>query len=255
METKHINDEQIAMVADALNAGDLSSLPSYVKTHIAECNECANNALIVSELARENDSKVIRPKNHNTKNPFLKYSIYIIAAASIIILFLVFYLQKPIKVDNNIANSSDSLNTIEQIDTSNTLENQEYIVEEKQKYIVEEKINNISNSELIAFVENSKFEKHLSRFENSATRSNQLAIISKQIVNIADINNLKLEWSKPSSPILIEIYNNKGDKILSEETMDSVMSIECIKTEGLYYWRIIDEDFNLIYCGKIIYKK
>jgi len=233
METKHINEEQIAMVADALNAGNMDSLPADVKSHIAECNECANKALIVSELALDNDSKTVTLKNSNTKNPFLKYYIYVIAAASIIILFLVFYLQKPIKVDNNIADSNDSLKATEQIDTNSTLQN--------QKYIVEEKIKNTSNSELIAFVENSKFEKNFCRFENSATRSVQLSIISKQIVNTNDINDLKLEWTKPSSPIIVEIFDNKGDKIMSEETSNSFIAIDSIKTEGLYYWKIIQK--------------
>lgn len=247
MENKHLNDEQIATVADALNIDNVNSLPADVKNHIAECNECANKALIVSELSYDYNTKTSITKGYRTKNRFLKFSIIVLAAASIIILFLVFYLQKPIKVDNNIAENTDSVKVIEQIDTSRTLQDQEYIVEEKIKTTL--------NSDLIAFAENDKFEKNFCRFANSATRSSIVTILSPQIIEVKNNTEIKIEWIMTDSPLFIEVFDNNGNKLLSEETSNSFMEINVVKNQGLYYWKVIDEDFNLIYCGKIIYKK
>lgn len=254
METKHINEEQIAMVADALNAGDVSSLPADVKAHIAKCDDCANKALIVSELTLDNNSNTVNLKNSNTKNPFLKYYIYAIAAASIIILFLVFYLQKPIKVDNNIADSDDSLRTTEQVDTNKiTPQTAQTVI--KEEYIDKEKLKKVRDKKLVAFVENRKLEDNFCRFSNSEMRSIDLNIISNQTLKIHNTKGLKLEWTKPSSPIIVELFNNKGEKIMSKETNNAFVDINSIEKEGLYYWKLLDEDYNIIYCGKIIYRK
>lgn len=254
METKHLNEEQIAMVADALNAGNVSSLPADVKAHMAKCEDCANKALVVSELSLGVDSKALTLNNSNAKNRFHNYYIYLIAAASIIVLFLVFYMQEPIKIDHNIADSGDSLKTTKQVDTNKMAPPSEQTVI-KEEYIDKEKLNKLRDKKLVAFVENKKFEENFCRFSNSEMRSVDLNIMSNQILKVHNTKGLKLEWTKPSSPIIVELFNNKGEKIMSEETSDSCMDINSIEKEGLYYWKLLDEDYNLIYCGKIIYRK
>ncbi len=246
MDIKHLNEEQIAMVADALNEGNINSLPIDVKKHLSECNECTDKALFVSEISITNNLDSISPIKN--KNNLLKYSIYIIAAASIIILFLVFFLKKPIKVDNNIAFSNDTIIINKHKDTTKTIVNQKYI--DKKKLI-----NKTKNSNQIAFATNINLENTYKRFSNSEMRSTRLTILSQHSINTKNPSDIYLKWTKPSNPIIIEIFNNNGEKLFTKETNDSILKVNNITSEGLYYWKILDEDYNLLYCGKIVYKK
>ncbi|MGE0079578.1 MAG: hypothetical protein AB7S48_17085 [Bacteroidales bacterium] len=50
------------------------------------------------------------------------------------------------------------------------------------------------------------------------------------------------------------ILNNNGENIQSIETQGNGIKIPELK-QGLYYWKLINEDFDLLYCGKITVNK
>ncbi|MFW6202759.1 MAG: hypothetical protein ACOC30_00510, partial [Marinilabilia sp.] len=62
---------------------------------------------------------------------------------------------------------------------------------------------------------------------------------------------LFLEWTnKEKEELIIEILDNKGDRILRDVTTGNRYRVENLGN-GLYYWKLISSDYDLLFCGRI----
>jgi hypothetical protein len=64
----------------------------------------------------------------------------------------------------------------------------------------------------------------------------------------------KLEWNNPEKQVLyVELFNNSGEKIKEITTNESNYHLPMLQP-GLYYWKLINENYDLLFVGKIIVK-
>lgn len=262
METSHLTEEQLAVYAEALHSKNLDAVDQVIKDHVKVCNDCAQEALFLSEiLDQESDeNKVVQSDFRPKRNKALMYS-GIAAGIAIVfsIPFMVKTLQKPMP---QVAQQSNDTIPVHEKDTSLK---QLQKVDKKVEFAHEEKTpkNKIKQnppSEIIAknlqlaYVPDEQLEKLAERFENSALRDSGVKVLSHSIVE-GKANKLILKWDNSDKELLIiELFNNKGERIKEIESNDSSYKIENTTQPGLYYWKLINEDFDLLFCGKIIVK-
>lgn len=87
--TAHLSEEDISICADALQQGSYDQLPGRIKEHLVECDQCANEVLLVADVSREFDFNPDRDKGPKfKKRRFIAWGTAI--AASIALLFIVF---------------------------------------------------------------------------------------------------------------------------------------------------------------------
>ena len=86
----HLTEEELALYAEALNRGDLSNVSSSIRQHIAECDECAMEAINISDILSEEEEKtnLTTQKNQNKRKPLLILIASIVVVIIVIILIL-----------------------------------------------------------------------------------------------------------------------------------------------------------------------
>ena len=105
-----------------------------------------------------------------------------------------------------------------------------------------------SNKLLASYEPNSELEKLYDNFA-SAYRSDDISVVSDRIVRVPANDSLK--WSNPSKEIMnVDIFNNKGNRILTLSSNTNGIKIPALD-DGLYYWKLINQDFDLLFVGKI----
>ncbi|MGM0650115.1 MAG: hypothetical protein ACQES1_06355, partial [Bacteroidota bacterium] len=50
---KHLTPEQIARCADAINSGTYHQLPAYLRNHLRECDQCAEEVINVADISSD----------------------------------------------------------------------------------------------------------------------------------------------------------------------------------------------------------
>ncbi len=230
----HLTPEEIAMCAEALNGKEYQNLPNDFHKHLEECDECAAEVVEVAQISMEWESMM------KTKFAQKKFNQRILIAvssiAAVLVLFLVFKTvlnnetEKPIIVNNTEIKSSQNI----PIDTTT-------------KSIV------VDNSSMSSY--NKKFESNrqleiLYNNHKDAYRSDDVIIISKG--EIKSNFPISLKWKNPNTiDLSVEIFDNKENIVFQKNTNKNAIVISTLP-KGLYYWKLIDEDYNLIYVGKII---
>ena len=85
-------------------------------------------------------------------------------------------------------------------------------------------------------------------------RGDEIEIISPDVIQLSTSATTVLKWKTPENEDLnIEVFNNLGAKIMSLTTNENSIQLAPLKQEGLFYWKLFDSDYELLYCGKIIY--
>ena len=249
MEHQHLSEEEIARVAEATISNNYDALPESVKNHIAGCDNCASEVIAITEIIENENIEINESENKIKKlkpdyNRFLKIGISI--AAILILAFGLHYIFNYKKSDeSNIAENNDTTKIIqEQIATEND------IPARVEKENPEEK-----KQVLLAFNENTKLEQLYQRYQNNSMRGDEIEIVSTGVFQINDSAATILKWKNPENEDLnIEVFNNLGTKIMSLTTNENSIQLSPLKQEGLYYWKLSDSDYELLYCGKIIYR-
>lgn len=253
MENKHFSDEQVALCAEALNKGNVESLPAYMQKHLSECNDCASSVTMVAELSEN----IALESDTGGKSGKLSLLYRISAAAVILILIgLGFYKGKPSINDNNVAQTnSDTLIVINKSEEyiasdvknieSNNISDTETV--KKQDHIQPAKRDN----ELLAYATNADLEKLVDRFKTGAMRGDEVEVLSPVVIE-GKIGEVVLEWTNTDAQeLIVEFFNNNGEKLFEEVLTVSSIKPEKLTNKGLYYWKLINEDFDLVFCGKI----
>lgn len=249
MNNTHFTDEQVALCAEALSSGNVGDLPVELQQHLKDCNECANTVAMVSEISDE----IGINKEHEQKGRTLNLALRVSAAAVILILIgLGFYTGMPDKADEKIAQTIADT-------TKSDLENEKIVVNkvadlEPQKLISKDSVitqNNLANNDLLAYATHDEMEKIVDRFRTGAMRGNDVEVKSPILIE-AVLSEVVLEWTNENGQeLIVEFFNNKGEKLYEEITVSNQIKPNRLKNKGLYYWKLINEDFDLVFCGKI----
>jgi len=265
-ENGHLSEEEIASYVDAYFTKDLKTIPSEIRSHVQNCDACAEKVLSVTEIMEDlsedkvnlEDEKLDSPKVIQfKKNYFLQIaaSIIFIVGGSLIFLQIKQTKNNPIKQYSEVIDSTISSFDSSLVLPEKDIQNIAQITKDSLKQFNEVKKDNLSNNQnLLAFVEDEQLEKLVERYSDSALRGD-FSIKSKSIIKIKINNLLKLEWNNGDMELLIlEFFDNTGKKLFEIETSESSIETDQLNDEGLYYWKLINEDFDLLFCGKIIIK-
>lgn len=239
-ELIHFTEEEVAMVADAINEDRYNHLPEPVRLHLSECDECASEVLMVADIAQDFKMKAVKPKIFR-----LKRWIYIasISSAAAILIFAIFKLSYPNgenDLHKNILVVTDS--------GAKTMDNP-LIESDTASQKINEKCVNVKN---IASLEpNKQLEKLYDNYKTDY-RGDDIQVVTKGIIQY--LANDSLIWINPKNELLtIEIFDNQGK--ISKKITSKSQGIKIPKLPiGLYYWKLINEEADLLYVGKIIYK-
>jgi superfamily II RNA helicase len=253
---KHLSDEEIAIYADAINDGSIESVSADIQTHIRECTECAEEATLVAAFSKEFNA------THKKRKRILFRSWQLPAAAVAAAGIAIFVIIK-LFPGHQSAPSHSKANTELGIENAEKLTKDQFseaeIPKERSLDIIAEKEENpekIQNSkslkkeELLAmYVPDDRLEKLFTGYQH-ALRSQTVKVSSEAIVLVPDTDSLK--WSNPrNEELVVEFFNNNGEKISSETSRNNSIQIPVHK-QGLYYWKLINQDFDLLFVGKII---
>jgi hypothetical protein len=257
-ENNHLSEEQIAEVADAINSNDLSSISQEYLDHIKECDQCADEILFISEISEMPDIGIIPVKKSTDNN----VKIFLAFAASVALILASYYIF--ISPSSNSSNIAEITDTIEKAVDSNNIK--EVIAEidtavkiseeDENKIIDQNKIQQEIDKEQnqYAFEENEELEDLFQRFNSASMRNGELKIISDSILNISSTDSIHIEWKESAINYSIQIIDNQGKEIITKDNLKSNYQSKTTFKSGLYYWKLLDEDYNLVYCGKILVK-
>jgi len=259
MENKenHLSKEQIAIYAEALAIDNSVNLPDNVKRHAKDCDKCISEIHAVSEILRDNYKNSIADGLNNAKkssNTSIRF--WLVATASIIILATLGYLftrdntvsdNTLMAIDSTLFESNNIASTYKEIDNniSDTVSiTNSDTIKPKNKRIA------------LAYVSNKDLEKLVNRFNNINMRSEGISISTPSSIVFSKNDSINIKWKNTNNQYLtIEIFDNKGKRIASKTSSKDIVTITEITKKGLYYWKLINEDSDILFCGKIKYNK
>ena len=260
-DMNHLSEEQIAIYAEALATDTSVNLPDDIKRHVKYCVDCTNEIHAVSEVLRENYKNSIAEGLNNIKRKkSIGLGFWFAAASVIIIAALSFIFTKSsntpennlMAIDSSLFEANKIANTYDElhdnvVDTSIIVDYNDNGIEEpitKKKEIA------------IAFNTNNDLEKLVNRFEDASLRGEHISIITPSYIILNKADSINLEWNNTNNQYLtIDIFDNRGNKITSKTSSKNIVTITEISKKGLYYWKLINEDYDLLFCGKIEYNK
>ncbi len=237
----HLTDEQLAQYAELLNANQLEKVPFEITEHIANCNVCAVEATELSFVLNELNDALNLPKT-NTASASNKY-LYLAIAASVV-LFLsvwqVFRYTEP---------SSEQFLAKRLYDAENTgIPKTRQVEEEIEEWVTK---TPDSNDLLAAYVPDSETEKLIANLQGNQ-RSESISIISQTTINAKPNKAIVLQWKNAEdAELTIELFDNKGVNLESESVPGNSYTIKQLPP-ALYYWKLFNEEFDLLWCGKIV---
>lgn len=257
-ENSHLNEEQIAEIADAMNKSDLDSLPKHYLDHIKDCDQCADEVMLISDIVESPEIM----QNSSTKNTDRSIKLFLAFAASIALILASYYIFiKPQSPNPNMAETNDTIinkinnnDNIAEIDTlikvDKDIDNDKEESEIVNKNIIRKAIENEKNQ--IAFQEHKDLEELFNRFNTSTMRNAVLKIKSDSILEISTNDSIHIEWEKSDFSYSIQILDNQAKELIVKDDLESNFKSNNTLDLGLYYWKILDEDYNLVYCGKLL---
>ncbi len=235
---EHLNEYELALYVEYIDTKNPKNIPSHVMDHVKECDDCAAEALELFEMTALQQHKY---KTKTIIRPLFYISTAI--AASLLIFFLVYNFNFDTTVTetkNMAAVDRTTAKPLIKKDANNT---------PAVGNIKTDKIQYADN-----FTVDDYLEKMVSRFEGVSRNTERINIITP--LEYKSSGNILLEWENRSEKELyVEILNNKG-KLLNEYTStgDSLF-LKNKLSPGLYYWKLMNSDFDLLFCGKIILKR
>jgi len=247
---KHLTEEEVARCADAIREGSYKDLPLSLREHLAECDNCANEVSLVAEFLHE-----LTSEEKKTKMPLrLWLAISSVAAASLIVLVVGSFMWSRGRSDSNygdliVSHDTTSRKTDILKSSRDTVKSTTEIKKTENK-VVRPKIDERKQM-LAVFQPNPDLEKLSSNFAH-AYRGDEIIVKSPLELKYPAVDSLK--WlNSNSTELTIEIFNNKGETIKALKTDGNGVKIPPLN-QGLFYWKLINEDFDLLFCGKIISK-
>ncbi|MCK9452171.1 MAG: hypothetical protein M0Q90_10810 [Bacteroidales bacterium] len=225
---QHLSPEELALAAEYLHKKQ--ALPTEIQNHIDSCASCKYELISVLELS---DFEAAQPEIVFWQS---RKWLTGIAAVAIILLaigiywFLVPQPNLPEKQFTQVIEKEiDSVKIIK----DSTAEIINKIAVEKPEKVVLAQADFMPNLEL---------ENLVARYQTQL----RSAEISPVVVE-KSADGFRFRW-EADGILVFEIFDNKGVLLQSWET-DKQFAVYQTKNPGLYYFKLINEDFDLLWCG------
>ena len=288
----HLTEEEIGMCADALQEESYYQLPQRIRAHLAECDQCAEEVLMVADLSEEIDFSMPEKRRGFLSNRrILAWGISV--AASIALLFIVFHgSRNSDDVSNYLTQEQQLSETSDQKEQArDTVSEDEPVKEEQVNDEVlsdeetspqiaqnqEETAEVPSNGEqrdnrapaaamppgleedetdtlkfLARSETNEKLEKLVERFQGNLRNDTDVRVKTPVTIRHNE-GSVVIKWENPDRKrLIIEVFDNQGERIFEAETRDQEYTLRNL-SKGLYYWKLISgKEFDLLFCGRIL---
>ncbi len=257
-ENKHLTEEQIAQCADAIVDGKYGLLDNYLRQHLAVCDECASEVLSVSDIVVDFKQEVKEVKTIRLKPWFtLIVSVAAVGLIFVVVTSVMDFNHKSVQALQALVSDESSVadTTIKDSVIEDSIVSGNNNVVESPKQVLPKKSDKepvkIVQKELLAeaFVPDKTLEVLFNNFTQTY-RGEDVVITSKGIIKRAETDSLK--WSNPmGEELYVEFFNNKGTRIITLTKKSAGVLIPELD-KGLYYWKLINQDFDLLFVGKIL---
>ncbi len=254
----HLTEEQIAMTADLQSAGKYNEVPDEIREHLSHCDQCALEVVMVNQIIQNESKKKVIPGRYRT----LTYALS--AAALLILITFSFFFRnlnpskESVTPNQQIAINEDTATKEDKPgdDTIKTVQNKKEKSQETpqlaKKTVIRKKNKNTQKKEqkqlaVAEYKTNAQLEKLVARYQTANLRAADLLNYDKEIKYP---KRKTIQVPNDQHAYLIEIYNNKGEMISEVSAKDSTISLPKLE-KGLYYWKLMNEEFDLIYVGRI----
>jgi hypothetical protein len=277
MKTKgtiHLTDEQTALYAEHLTSGTTNELAHKIRAHVKNCTLCSQRVLMVAHTIDDINNHTDKPIILSSWDKKAKKIHWFSIAASIALIISAYYFiniffnsvsPKPVAW-NEVIESIETPDHITQIDlesnkqisaiTSNDTARQLEKTTHKKAQITKysPQIRQAPETLQIAYTTNPELEKLCQRYQSGSLRGDEIEILSPTHIN-GKKGEVHLQWNNEANQLLtLEFLNNKGEKLFETETNASDYTPVKLQKSGLYYWKLMNEDFDLLFCGKITLK-
>lgn len=276
--TQHLTEEEIAICADALNLGAYRDLPAHLREHLAQCDQCAGEVLMVTEVAGEFDFKAEAEKPVKEKTQrIIAWSVSVAAAAALILL-IIDQEVNPLEENQLLSKNSTTEQTIKSTDKSEQPSSGEAEIQEQNKVSNKSEFGSQNIAEdsefpagtaasapaptfedspdtlkfLARYTPNENMEKLVNRFKGNM-RDNGDIVVKSPVSITCSGSSLVIKWENPDRKrLIIEVLDNEGKQLMEAETDQEEYTITNL-SDGLYYWKLISgSEYDLLFCGKII---
>lgn len=253
MEDKHLTSEEIALYAEALQANRKEKVPQAIRDHVKNCDACAEEVISVQEIiARQDDDS----KKTTHRSARIKAVMWVPVAAGLTLLigiggYLLFYNQSqvPESTPQKVIAAMDSI-MMENKKTGDTLVVEDTLTTRES----DPQKTQLPGKKLIAaaYEPHPRLEMLAKRYKDAGFRGEAVKVKQENIIKVVPNEPIELSWTNPSGKQLtVEIYDNKENRIQEVMTSEESVSIGSGLDRGLYYWKLFNAEFDLLFCGKI----
>lgn len=243
-----LTELELAQCADAILENRYEGVSSELRNHLLDCDVCASELMMVSEIAGiKEEEKAVKPRNT------YKIWVPVLTLAACLIVFFVFRGLFYSPASEGALTPESPISFIERLDNLNAENAKMEIVDTEPDSIADRNkdIQTKVPERMMASLEPCmELEKLVKRSLTATRGSSAIKRISEKVIYTPSQDSLR--WSNPTSAKLtIEWYNNKAVQIQQSILKGSAAPIPDFPT-GLYYWKLINTDGDLLFCGKVI---
>ncbi|MGM0496993.1 MAG: hypothetical protein ACQESJ_03690 [Bacteroidota bacterium] len=268
---KHLTYEEIAQCADAINEGNYDNLPSSLREHLSNCEYCVSEVMMVSDVSQDIEHELAQDKKKDKRFRIKHWYIGAIsvAAAAVILFFIVPSIDTGQNNMNEpgLAQEFKSIPVIiidDEEDTAYFKEDykpqiasmpEEETPEEKKSVeaeqdVSEKSLQEVNKKEMLAEYKPDDSLEQLYENMKGAYRSRDITVNTSHTITYENKDSLR--WENPKKKKLyVEFFNNEGEEIKTLVVDDNQVPIPEF-SDGLYYWKLVNEDFDLLFVGKIL---
>jgi len=265
---EHLTEDQISIYAEAISSGKESTIPEEWQLHVAECEKCAHEVAMVSQIIDEEGAQ--KKPTIASKKFFARFGV----AASILVIIGagIFF---TIMLTNNQQDNIAALESGEQVaDSLKSKYLQEKVLpsEKERDTNKNEEVKNSAGiqkpeeiksgpihqkpediSVKLAYLPDENLEKLAKRYKTANMRGEYVSVVSPHEIKSKKGSDIVIELKNPeNSTLILEFFNNKGKKLFEKETSKENLQVKELTKPGLYYWKLLNQDFDLLYCGKVV---
>lgn len=253
---KHLSSEEIAFYAEYLSDPTKKTVPENIRAHIQKCNKCASEAAELSIII-ENTSLPEMPV-YDSRIKKKRHIRMMYAAASILLIIGIWFGLSELNQGKNyrisVASRTISKDTLH-IKKPNKPKPQP---DDRVKNETLSPVDNPDEANLLRqnFKPHPVTEKLAERYRKGSLRGDDFKMISKPSIEIKTDGNFSLKWENPEeAELTAELFDNKAESVSSCTSSGNSCNFNIQLKAGLYYYKIYNSDFDLLFCGKIIKRK
>jgi len=266
LEDEHVNDEILALMADALLQDKFPLAPEDAMDHVDVCCDCKDKIMDVvlfmsnPMLVGVTDSPVTAPTGKNEPTLFAvekprRYSLFysgklaavFMAMAVMVSAYFVFLSNPDVRLDdgNIIGFQSDAT-----LQAPESLKSGEPVITARES--ATKKIGNRRQDVIKRDVlppEAFRVNHNLERMTGSRVRSGGPTVTFPPDGWVKD-GVLHFDWNPaPASSYTLKIVNNKNQVLYSFQVSGNSLVMDTPLADGLFYWKL-ENDHELLYVGK-----